>query len=133
QVLLASDGHNGIHIERQSVEMRGNDCNGPWSYRSPDQSRVDVKRTRVDVDEDRFEAAHSSDFRYDPEGQRWKNDLRAGWKIEGLQNVIEGHPPVRRADGVRHSAIFRKAFFKHGDFGPLHATSAAKRFKCCVC
>src|SRR2546423_673812 len=133
QATFAGDVRNRIHVARQPVKMRGNDCNGPGTYRSFDQSRIDVEGVRIDVDENRLEAAHSSDFRYNPEGQRRKNNFRAGGKLEGFQNVVKRHPSVGRTDSMRHTAIFREAFFKHRNLRSLHPASAAKRFERCVC
>src|SRR5207253_10960549 len=99
--------------------MSWNDGPRAIGDRSFDLDWIQIKRQRIDINEDRIKTGPACDLGNGPEGERGENYFTAGRELQRLTNVVESHAAERRRDGFIHVMIGREALFKLADRGTV--------------
>ncbi len=123
QPVPASDGRDCRHVAHQAVQVGRDDRAGFRADGAIERGRIERRRPRVDVGEDRDEAGDARQLGHDPERERRKHDLAPSRQRERLQEVVERHPSERRRRGPRHPEPPRERPLELGDVRSLHQQS----------
>lgn len=97
-------------IAECSINMDANHCAGPFGDRALDGTRVERQRFRINIGEDRFEAAGRNGVGGRREGQRRGDYLRVAWQVQAQQSALQRRGTIAEQFCHRHTE-------KHGEFG----------------